>query len=75
MDADETGKVLEALLDGGNDVLRYLWMSCADPMACPLKPRPWLEIVPGSTRRTRSGNPVADDRNPAMVGELTTGSV
>ncbi len=48
MDADETGKVLEALLDGGNDVLRYLWMSSADPMACPLKPRPWVEIVPGS---------------------------
>jgi hypothetical protein len=49
VDADETGKVLEALLESGsNDVLRYLWMSSADPMACPLRPRPWVEIVPGS---------------------------
>ncbi len=50
MDADETGKVLEALLGpGDDDVLRYLWMSCADPMSCPLKPRPRLEILPDST--------------------------
>ncbi|MGA9141256.1 MAG: hypothetical protein WBZ29_13600 [Methanocella sp.] len=49
MDADETGEVLELLLEqGGNDVLRYLWMSSADPMECPLKPRLWVEIVPGS---------------------------
>jgi hypothetical protein len=42
--ADETGKVLEALLDGGRDVLRYLWMSYADPMVCPVEPRPWREL-------------------------------
>ena len=44
MDADETGKVLEALLEGGKDVLRYLWMSYADPIVCPVEPRPWREI-------------------------------
>lgn len=55
MDADETAAVLGALLDEGNDVLRYLWMSCADPMACPLKPRPWREIVPGSKWEPAAG--------------------
>lgn len=44
MDADETGKVLEALLDGSTDVLRYLWMSYADPLVCPVEPRPWTEL-------------------------------
>ena len=43
MNADETGRVLEALLDGGRDVLRYLWMSYADPMVCPVEPRLWRE--------------------------------
>jgi hypothetical protein len=41
VDADETGKVLAALLDGGRDVLWYLWMSYADPMVCPVEPRQW----------------------------------
>jgi hypothetical protein len=43
VNADETGRVLEALLDGGRDVLRYLWMSYADPMVCPVEPCPWRE--------------------------------
>lgn len=44
MDADEAGKVLAALLDGGRDILRYLWISYSDPMVCPVEPRPWLEM-------------------------------
>jgi hypothetical protein len=44
VDADEAEKVLEALLDGDRDVLRYLWMSYADPMVCPVEPRPWRDI-------------------------------
>ena len=47
VDADETRGLLEALLGRGKDVLRYLWMSYADPMMCPVEPRPWRER-PGS---------------------------
>ena len=42
--ADEAGRLLGALLDGDRDVLRHLWMSFADPMVCPVEPRPWHAI-------------------------------
>ncbi len=41
---DEAGRVLGALLDGDREVLRHLWMSYADPMVCPVEPRPWHAI-------------------------------
>ena len=53
--ADEAGKVLEALLDGGTDVLRYLWMSYADPMVCPVEPRPWREMPMSFEERADDG--------------------
>jgi len=53
--ADEAGKVLEALLDGSRDVLRYLWMSYADPMVCPVEPRPWREMPMSLEERTDDG--------------------
>jgi hypothetical protein len=55
VDADETAAVLEALLNEGNDVLRYLWMSCADPMACPLKSWPRVEIA-----QENKGEPIVE---------------
>jgi hypothetical protein len=54
-DADETGKVLEALLGGGMDVLRYLWMSYADPMVCPVQPRPWRDMAMSLEERAGDG--------------------
>ena len=53
--ADEACKVLEALLDGGRDVLRYLWMSYADPMVCPVEPRPWREMPMSFEERADDG--------------------
>ena len=53
--ADEAGKVLEALLDDGRDVLRYLWMSYADPMVCPVEPRPWREMPMSFEERADDG--------------------
>jgi hypothetical protein len=55
VDADETGKVLEALLGGGMDVLRYLWMSYADPMVCPVQPRPWRDMPMSFEERASDG--------------------
>jgi hypothetical protein len=55
VDADETGKVLEALLDGGKDVLYYLWMSYADPMVCPVEPRPWRKMPVSFEDRANGG--------------------
>ena len=55
MDADEAGRVLEALLEGGQDVLRYLWMSYADPMVCPVEPRPWRELPLSFEERADDG--------------------
>jgi hypothetical protein len=54
-DADETGKVLEALLGVGMDVLRYLWMSYADPMVCPVQPRPWRDMAMSFEERAGDG--------------------
>jgi hypothetical protein len=53
--ADETGKVLEALLDSGRDVLLYLWMSYTDPMVCPVEPRPWREMPMSFEERADDG--------------------
>ena len=44
-DAGEAGRMLAALLDGGGDILQYLWMSCTDPMVCPVEPRPWRDTL------------------------------
>ncbi len=53
--ADGTGKVLEALLDGGRDLLRYLWMSYADPMVCPVQTRPWRDMAMSFEERAGDG--------------------
>ncbi len=43
--ADEAAEVLGTLLGGDRDVLRCLWTSYADPLVCPVEPRPWDWIL------------------------------